>query len=102
MQFAIDKVGQWSDEQEFKVEAERIKQYAEATNDPIPQHVNGELAPPVFAVVPVWDAMGGPSAKSRRRRRSRSSSTASRTCTSTSRSSPAWCCARVQRPSAST
>jgi acyl dehydratase len=59
MQFAIDKVGQWSDEQEFKVDAERMKAYAEATNDPIPRHVNGELAPPVFAVVPVWDVMGG-------------------------------------------
>ena len=59
MQFAIDKVGQWSDEQDFKVEAERIKHYAAATNDPIPEHANGELAPPVFSVVPVWDAMGG-------------------------------------------
>jgi acyl dehydratase len=59
MQFAIDKVGQWSDEQDFKVEADRIKQYAAATNDPIPAHANGELAPPVFSVVPVWDAMGG-------------------------------------------
>jgi acyl dehydratase len=59
MQFALDKVGQWSDEQDFKVEAERIKQYAAATNDPIPGHANGELAPPVFSVVPVWDAMGG-------------------------------------------
>jgi acyl dehydratase len=59
MQFAIDKVGQWSDEQDFKVDAERIKQYAAATNDPIPAHVNGEVAPPVFSVVPVWDAMGG-------------------------------------------
>src|SRR5256884_9915598 len=59
MQFAIDKVGQWSDEQDFKVEAERIKQYAAATNDPISAHANGELAPPVFSVVPGWDAMGG-------------------------------------------
>src|SRR2546421_10397299 len=59
MQFAIDKVGKWSDEQDFKVDAERIKQYAAATNDPIPAHANGELAPPVFSVVPVWDAMGG-------------------------------------------
>ena len=59
MQFAIDKVGQWSDEQEVKVDAERAKKYAAATNDPIPQHVHGELAPPVFAVVPVWVVMGG-------------------------------------------
>ena len=58
MQFAIDNVEQWSDEQDFKVEAERMKQYAAATNDPIPAHANGELAPPVFSVVPVWDAMG--------------------------------------------
>ena len=53
MQFALDKVGQWSDEQDFKVEAERIKQYAAATNDPIPGHANGELAPPVFSVA-IW------------------------------------------------
>jgi acyl dehydratase len=58
MQFNIDKVGQWSDEQEFKVEADRTKAYAAATNDPIPQHTRGELAPPVFAVVPIWDVMG--------------------------------------------
>lgn len=58
MPFAIDKVGQWTDEREFKVEADRIKAYAAATNDPIPAHTSGELAPPVFAVVPVWDAMG--------------------------------------------
>src|SRR5213075_3149426 len=51
MQFALDKVGQWSDEQDFKVEAERIKQYAAATNDPIPAHANGELAPPAFSFV---------------------------------------------------
>lgn len=58
MQFNIEKVGQWSDEQEFKVEADRTKAYAAATNDPIPQHTGGELAPPVFAVVPIWDVMG--------------------------------------------
>ncbi len=59
MPFAIDKVGQWSDEREFKVEAERAKAYTAATNDPVPAHTSGELAPPVFAVVPVWDVMGG-------------------------------------------
>ncbi len=59
MQFDIGKVGQWSDEQEIKVDAERAKAYAAATNDPIPQHQSGELAPPVFAVVPIWEVMGG-------------------------------------------
>jgi acyl dehydratase len=59
MGFALDKIGQWSDESEFKVEADRIKAYAAATNDPIPAHANGGVAPPVFAVVPIWEAMGG-------------------------------------------
>lgn len=58
MGFAIDKIGQQTDESEFKVEADRAKAYAAATNDPIPQHASGELAPPVFAVVPIWEAMG--------------------------------------------
>jgi acyl dehydratase len=59
MAFALDKIGQWSDEREFKVEADRIKAYAAATNDAIPAHAKGEMAPPVFAVVPIWEAMGG-------------------------------------------
>jgi acyl dehydratase len=59
VEFALDRIGQWSDEHEFKVEADRIKAYAAATNDPIPVHRNGDLAPPVFSVVPVWDAMAG-------------------------------------------
>jgi acyl dehydratase len=41
----------------FLVEAARTVAYAKATNDPIPEHVNGELAPPVFAVVPAWEAL---------------------------------------------
>ncbi|NUR73929.1 MAG: dehydratase [Hamadaea sp.] len=31
--------------------------YAKATNDPIPEHLSGELAPPVFAIVPVWEVV---------------------------------------------
>lgn len=38
----------------FLVEPDRTIAYARATNDPIAAHLNGELAPPVFAVVPVW------------------------------------------------
>jgi acyl dehydratase len=59
MEFAIDKVGQWTGEHEFKVDADRIRAYAAATNDPVPAHAKGELAPPVFTVIPVWDAMAG-------------------------------------------
>lgn len=57
MAFAVDKLDQWNEGPEFKVEADRTKAYAAATNDPIPAHRNGEVAPPVFAVVPIWETM---------------------------------------------
>lgn len=41
----------------FLVEPQRTIAYARATNDPIAEHLSGELAPPVFAVVPVWEAL---------------------------------------------
>jgi acyl dehydratase len=56
MGFAIDRIGEWTEESEFTVEAARLKAYAAATNDPI--HASGDIAPPVFAVVPVWDVIG--------------------------------------------
>jgi acyl dehydratase len=59
MGFAVEKIGQWSEGPEFKVEADRTKAYAAATNDPIAAHLTGEIAPPVFAVVPIWDTMTG-------------------------------------------
>jgi len=59
MGFAVDKLGQWTEGPEFKVEADRTKAYAKATNDPIPAHLDGEVAPPVFAVVPIWDTIAG-------------------------------------------
>lgn len=55
--FALDEVGHWSDELEFTVDADRTRAYAAATNDPIPAHRDGALAPPVFAVVPIWDTL---------------------------------------------
>lgn len=42
---------------EFIVDADRAVAYAKATNDPTPEHLNGELAPPVFAILPVWEAI---------------------------------------------
>lgn len=59
MAFAVDKLDQWSEGAEFKVEADRTKAYAAATNDPIAAHRDGKVAPPVFAVVPIWDTMTG-------------------------------------------
>ncbi len=56
--FSTDAIGQWSDPVEFAVTRERIQQYAAATNDPIAQHVAGDFASPVCAVVPAFGAAG--------------------------------------------
>lgn len=37
--------------------AERLAQYAEATNDPIERHRDGTIASPVFAIVPVFNSL---------------------------------------------
>ena len=50
--FDTEGIGRWSDEITFPVEVERSIAYALATNDPITAHLDGTLAPPVFAVVP--------------------------------------------------
>jgi acyl dehydratase len=56
--FNTDAIGRWSDPVEFEVTRERIKQYAAATNDPIASHANGDLAPPVFGIVPAFSIAG--------------------------------------------
>jgi acyl dehydratase len=55
--FDATALGRFTEEREFKVEAARTVAYAAATNDPNGRYLGGELAPPVFAIVPVWDAM---------------------------------------------
>ena len=55
--FDTSALGRSTEEREFKVEAPRAVAYAAATNDTNERHIAGELAPPVFAVVPVWDVM---------------------------------------------
>ncbi|MDA2893201.1 MaoC/PaaZ C-terminal domain-containing protein [Mycolicibacterium sp. BiH015] len=47
----------WTEDDYFEVTRERIAQYAEATNDPISAHRDGSIAPPVFAIVPVFESM---------------------------------------------
>lgn len=56
--FKTDAIGAWGEPVEFEVERERIKAYAEATNDTIAPHAVGDLAPPVFAIVPAFQAGG--------------------------------------------
>jgi acyl dehydratase len=55
--FDASGLGRSTEEREFKVEAPRVIAYAAATNDTNERHTAGELAPPVFAIVPVWDVM---------------------------------------------
>jgi acyl dehydratase len=55
--FSAEGIGAWSEPAEFEVTRERIMAYAAATNDDIPLHASGELAPPVFAVVPAFATM---------------------------------------------
>jgi len=55
--FDASGLGEWTDDEVFEVTAERIAAYAAATNDPIERHRQGEIAPPVFAVVPVFMSM---------------------------------------------
>jgi len=57
LSFDPSGLDRWSKEGVFEVTRERLSEYAEATNDPIPAHRSGEIAPPVFAIVPVFQAM---------------------------------------------
>lgn len=57
MGFDLSRLDVWSEDSEFKVDAARTIAYAAATNDTNPKHTEGVLAPPVFAVVPIWEAM---------------------------------------------
>ncbi|GAA1481392.1 MaoC/PaaZ C-terminal domain-containing protein [Gordonia sinesedis] len=50
-------LGDWTDPETFDVTAERIAEYAAATNDPIEAHRSGDVAPPLFAVVPTFMSM---------------------------------------------
>lgn len=63
MSVAFEQIGRWSPEFEFEVEADRTRAYAAATDDANPRHLSGELAPPIFAVVPVGRALGEATAR---------------------------------------
>ena len=53
-----DKLGARSAEVRSPIDPERAKQYAAATNDDNPAYAAGAIAPPVFGVVPTWEAIG--------------------------------------------
>jgi acyl dehydratase len=56
-QFNAERLGQWSDPATFAVTRDRIKAYAAATNDTIAPHEQGDIAPPVFAIVPAFEVL---------------------------------------------
>ena len=57
MALPLEKLGTRYESRTATIDADRARAYAAATNDANPVYLSGELAPPVFAVVPTWDAM---------------------------------------------
>src|SRR5437879_3862174 len=57
MALPIDKLGTVLEPVVSVIDPDRAKAYAAATNDENPAYTSGKYAPPVFAVVPTWDAM---------------------------------------------
>jgi acyl dehydratase len=57
MALPLDKLGTIFDERTAVIDGERVKAYAAATNDDNPAYTFAKYAPPVFAVVPTWEAM---------------------------------------------
>lgn len=57
MALPLDKVGTRYEIRTATIDPGQARAYAAATNDGNPLYSSGELAPPVFAVVPTWDAM---------------------------------------------
>ena len=58
MALPLDKLGTVFEERTAVIDGERAKAYAAATNDDNPAYTSGKYAPPVFGVVPTWEAMG--------------------------------------------
>ena len=58
--FNPDGLGVWTAETRFEVTRDRLAEYAAATNDPIAAHRSGDVASPVFAIVPVFESLMEP------------------------------------------
>lgn len=56
--FKTESIGQAGEPVTFEVERERMAAYAAATNDEIAQHASGDVASPVFSVVPAFQSAG--------------------------------------------
>ena len=58
MALPVEKLGTVYEERTAVIDPDRARQYAAATNDDNPAYESGKYAPPVFGVVPTWEAMG--------------------------------------------
>jgi acyl dehydratase len=54
--FCQDRLGTWSDLRPFDVRPTQVSAYAAATNEPAEHYREGNLTPPVFALLPAIDA----------------------------------------------
>lgn len=59
--FDVTNLGRYSDPEPYEVTAGAIAAYARATNDTAQDALAGEVAPAVFAIVPVFGRANGPS-----------------------------------------
>jgi len=59
MPVALDQLGCPGPPETAVIDGGRARAYAAATNDPNPAYVTGDVAPPVFGVVPTWSVVGG-------------------------------------------
>lgn len=59
--FDVTNLGRFSDPEPYEVTAEAIAAYAASTNDTSPAAAAGEVAPAVFAIVPVFGRQAGQS-----------------------------------------
>jgi acyl dehydratase len=57
LQFNEAGLGRWTEPVRFEVTRERLAEYARAVNDPIEAHLAGDVANPVFAIVPVFQSL---------------------------------------------
>jgi acyl dehydratase len=55
--FVREAIGQRGEQRRFEVTADAIRKYAAATDDTTPAASEGRSAPPVYAIVPVWETI---------------------------------------------
>jgi acyl dehydratase len=57
VRFDLSRLGEWTAERRFAVERERIQAYAAATNETAREYLEGDVAPPVFSILPIWETI---------------------------------------------